>query len=381
MNSEQQKLPCIPTVLPIDNFDWKQLLPISLKATQAVARFDGALTGMVNPGVLLSPLTGREAVLSSRIEGTEASLVEVLQHEAGADYDEKKTQDIKEIQNYRQALGIAENNLKERPISLHLIRELHAVLMEGVRGGDKTPGQFRNAQNWIGKKGCAMEEARFIPPAPAIMQSCLENLQQFIEYDYLDPLVQLAIIHAQFEIIHPFNDGNGRLGRMLVPLFMYQKHLLAHPVFYLSEFFEETDQEYRDRLLAITNEGKWQEWIEFFLMAVHTQAQKNMEKANNIHALYKELKPEFMRVTNSIYALPALDTLFRRPILNATDFASMAGIKARSRSGKILKDLLRANIIIPLREASGRMPAMYAFPELINISEGREIFEKIKKGS
>lgn len=308
----------IPDTLPVEGLDWQRLAPYTSKAMLAVARYDGTLDGMVNAAVLLSPVTNQEAVLSSRIEGTQASLTEVLKHEAGEQYSEAKRGDIKEIVNYRRALLTAEEVLKDRPVTLSLIRELHAMLMEDVRGGDKTPGAFRTDQNWIGPKGCKIEEARFVPPSPLMMRDALENLEGYIASDDIDPLVQLAIVHAQFEIIHPFNDGNGRLGRMLIPLLLFQKGVLQRPMFYLSEYLEASDQEYRDRLLAITNNGDWQGWVEFFLWAVHKQADSNTAKAKRIHALYDEMKAHVRDITHSQFAVAALDAFFTRPILNTS---------------------------------------------------------------
>jgi len=367
-------LPCIPDTLPIENLNWQRLAGFTSKATLAVARYDGTLSGMVNAAVLLSPITNREAVLSSRIEGTQASLVEVLKHEAGEEYGEEKQGDIKEIINYRRALLMSENALEERPITLQLIRELHAMLMENVRGEDQTPGAFRTIQNWIGKRGCTIEQARFVPPAPLLMKDAMENLVQYISSDDIDPLVQLAVVHAQFEIIHPFKDGNGRLGRMLIPLFLYQKRVLQRPMFYLSEYLEEHDGEYRDRLLAITDSSDWQGWIEFFLQAIHKQAEGNTERAKNIHSLYDEMKLRFVESTHSQFALQALDAFFSKPIMNASDFVKISRIDNRGTANGILRSLLQDELISMLRQGSGRMPAIYAFHALLNISEGREVF-------
>ncbi|MDH5324388.1 MAG: Fic family protein [Gammaproteobacteria bacterium] len=366
--------PCLPDSLPIQNLDWRRLASYCSKATLAVARYDGTLAGMVNAVVLLSPITNREAVLSSRIEGTQASLVEVLQHEAGEEYTMEKQGDIDEIINYRRALLMAEKELEKRPISLQLIRQLHSVLMENVRGGDQTPGSFRTIQNWIGPRGCRIEQARFVPPTPIIMQSSMTNLEQYILSDDVDPLVQLAVLHAQFEIIHPFKDGNGRLGRMLVPLFLYQKNVLQRPMFYLSEYLEENDSKYRDRLLAITDDGDWQGWVEFFLQALHQQAERNTERAKNIHQLYDDMKQQFVDATHSQFALPALDAFFSRPIMNAPDFIKISGVSNRGTANGLLKQLLNKKLIKIVRPSSGRRPTIYAFPSLINIAEGRDVF-------
>ncbi|MBF0435747.1 MAG: Fic family protein [Magnetococcales bacterium] len=368
------RTPCIPDTLPIPNLDWRRLAPFTSKAMQAVARYDGTLDGMINAAVLLSPITNQEAVLSSRIEGTQASLTEVLKHEAGERYSEGKRGDIQEIMNYRKALLTAESILKERPITLSLIRELHAMLMNQVRGGDKTPGTFRTDQNWIGPKGCTIKEARFVPPSPLMMHDALENLEAYMASDDSDPLVHLAITHAQFEIIHPFNDGNGRLGRMLIPLLLYQKQVLQRPMFYLSDYLEASDQEYRARLLAITDQGDWQGWVEFFLKAIQKQAEGNINKAKQIHALYEELKENFRKVTHSQFAVAALDAFFTRPILNTGTFIQLSGMTNRGSANALLRTLTEQGLIQILRQGSGRRSAAYTLPRLITIAEGREVF-------
>ncbi len=370
--------PCLPDILPLDNIQWDILVQKIGMAGKAVARFDGTLDGMVNSAVLLSPITNNESVLSSKIEGTQASVTEVLQFESGEEFGLEKEKDINEILNYRHALLLAEDSIKERGITLSLIKELHQVLMNSVRGENKNPGEFRAHQNWIGEKNCKIGQARFIPPNPIKMIECLENLIAFINLDFKDPLVQLAVIHAQFEIIHPFSDGNGRLGRMLIPLFLYQKKELQRPIFYLSEYLEEHDEEYRDRLLAITCNNDWHGWIEFFLEAVYVQAQRNTEKAKKIHTLYEQMKIVFTEVTKSQYALVALDTFFNRPIISATKFSEEAGLNdKKTTANTILKSLHDHNIICRTRKGSGRRPSVYAMPELINIAEGKDIFIKI----
>jgi Fic family protein len=367
------KQPCIPDELPIEDLNWRKLVPLIAQANQEVARFDGALKGMVNPEVLLSPIMVQEAVLSSRIEGTQATLAEVLQHEAGEQFSEEKRGDIQEVMNYRRALKIGVDYLKERPISLSLIRELHAILMDSVRGKDKEPGRFREDQNWIGPKGCPIEKARFVPPNPLLMKDFLQKLEAFISSDYDDRLIQLAVIHAQFEIIHPFKDGNGRLGRMLVPLFLYQKRVIERPVFYLSEYLEQHDEEYRARLLAITEEKDWQGWIEFFLRGLIEQSISNIRKADDIHQLYEKMKIIFQEFTHSQFSIAALDAFFTLPILKSSDFAKISGV-AKPRANAILAALREKNVIHCLTEASGRRGAVYTLPHLINAAEGREIF-------
>ncbi len=370
------KMPCIPHELPVSNLNWERLAEYTYKATSELTRFDGVLDVMINPALLLSPLTVREAILSSRIEGTQTTLVEYFRNEAGEQYNEEKNRDIQEVRNYRKALLTSEKSLLDQSITLQLICQMHAMLMDGVRGEDKNPGQFREDQNWIGKKGIPIERARFIPPSPLILREHMEKLQTFMESDYKHPLVQLALVHAQFEIIHPFKDGNGRLGRMIVPLFLYQKRVLQRPMFYLSEYLEETDAEYRDRLLAITEKSDWQGWIEFFLNAIFVQAKRNNEKARAIHNLYEEMKPLFSEATKSQFSQASLDAFFKMPIINSTDFVKISGISKKSTANYILKKLEAAGLIKKLRVGKAKTPAVYVLGKLINESEGKRVIDE-----
>ncbi|MBT6469626.1 MAG: Fic family protein [Candidatus Marinimicrobia bacterium] len=367
--------PFIPHELPPD-LDWKKLVPLIGKANAAIARYDGLLQSLINPSVLLSPITTNEAVLSSRIEGTQASLSEVLEHDAGLDTGKSPTinEDIKEISNYRKVLRIAEDELKNRPISLNFVKSLHAVLLDSVRGKNKEPGQFRKDQNWIGKKGTPIETARFVPPSPLILQEHLEKWEKFLcRDDYSDPFVQLAIVHAQFEILHPFIDGNGRIGRLFIPLFLYMKKCLNSPMFYLSEYLETHRDEYYDGLLSISSENNWHGWIEFFLQAIVIQSDTNISKAKEILSLYDNLKDKFIDVTHSQYAVPALDTFFKIPIINTVEFYKLSGIPNRMTANNLLRKLVDSQSIILLKQGQGRQPSVYAMPNLINIAEGRKV--------
>ena len=230
--------PYKPDKLPLTDLDYQRLLPLVGQANAALARYDGLLQGIPNPSVMLSPLTTQEAVLSSKIEGTQATVDEVLEQEAGLLKEGEKYKDIQEISNYREALYSAREYLKDYPIRLGFVRELHRILLDSVRGQDKTPGEFRKDQNWIGKYGCTIEQAKFVPPNPLQLQDFLQDWECYLNSDDIDFLLQTAVVHAQFEIIHPFKDGNGRIGRILIPLFLYQKKVLSQPMFYLSEYLE-----------------------------------------------------------------------------------------------------------------------------------------------
>lgn len=368
------KLPYIPDSLPPGGIDWQRILPGIGRANAALARYDGMLQTLRDPGVLLSPFTVNEAVLTSRIEGTQATLDEVLQHDAGLSAEsERARSDFEEISNYRAAVKIAESGLHDRPLTLSLIKSAHQRLMQGVRGRDKRPGAFRQEQNFMGRRGDAIEQARFVPPNPVVMEATLLEWEGYLQSVEDDPIVQTALAHAQFEIIHPFMDGNGRLGRMLIPLLLYQRGVLARPVFYLSEYLESHRDEYYDRLLAITEQGDWQGWLSFFVDAVVSQAECNLKKVRAIHGLYEDLKRRAVEATHSQFAVAAIDTLFEKPIIQAPEFARRGGFNNRVTANNILRALEAESIIVRLRDGSGRNPAIYALRDLINIIEGRAI--------
>jgi Fic family protein len=331
------------------------------------------LQTLPNPAVLLSPITVNEAVLSSRIEGTQATLDEVLEFDAGIEPPEARRGDIEEISNYRVAVQIAETALAERPLSLSLIREVHQRLMQGVRGRDKTPGAFREDQNWIGRSGDPIERARFVPPSPIILPQALEAWEAYLGSNNEDPILQAAVGHAQFEILHPFKDGNGRIGRMLIPLILYQRGSLSRPMFYLSEYLEAHRDVYYDQLLAITDRGDWQGWVEFFVSALISQAESNLAKVRRIRDLYDDMRQRFVETTHSQFAMAAVDTFFMRPIITAPEFARTAGFNNRVTANGMLRQLEAAGLIRRVREGTGRTPAVYTLPNLINITEGRAV--------
>lgn len=366
--------PCVPDRLPLENLDWKKLLPLVGKANRSLARYDGMLQTLPNPAVLLSPITVNEAVLSSRIEGTQATLEEVLEQDAGIEAPEGRRGDIEEISNYRSAVNYAEATLLDRPLSLSLIKTVHQRLMQGVRGRDKNPGAFRQDQNWIGRQGDSIDRARFVPPSPLVLGDHLEAWEAYLQLETEDPVLQAAVAHAQFEILHPFKDGNGRIGRMLVPLLLYKRGALSRPMFYLSEYLEAHRDVYYDHLLSVTETGNWQDWLEFFVQAVVSQAESNLEKVKAIRDLYEDRRRAFLELTRSQYAVSAVDAFFQRPIIKATDFREMVGFNTRVTANTMLRQLEGAGLIKRIREGVGPISAVYALPTLINIAEGRSVF-------
>lgn len=368
--------PYIPEILPLKSIDWERHVTLIGQANAALARYDGILLGMVNPQVLLSPLTTREAVLSSRIEGTQASLEDVLQYEAdfgdtgqdgGLAYT-SQIQDIHEIINYRKAMGAAVGEMASRPLGINTIRSLHRILLAGVRGRHKDPGEIRRIQNYIAPPGTPIDQATFIPPSPEKIMDALSNWEGYLYFNERDPLVQLAVLKAQFELIHPFLDGNGRIGRMLVPIILYQKRVLSEPMFYISAYLERNRDVYYDRLLAVSRDGDWNGWISFFLEALALQAVENSKKARAILELYNDMKTRVAAITRSQYSIQAIDAIFSSPIVNSSDFSIKSGIPDRTAQ-RIIRKLEQDGILRLIREGRGSRSPTYLFSDLLDITE------------
>ena len=363
---------------PPQSLDLQRLLPLIGPAHAEVARYEGMLKGLPNANVLLSPLASQEAVLSSRIEGTQTTLTELLTFEAEGKLSDESTPakaDIREVLNYRQALYAAIDMLEEIPLSQRLVRDSHEVLMQGVRGYNKAPGKYRRLPDtcWIGPPGSTIETARYIPCPVEELNSAMDALESYMHEGAPDTLVQLAIVHAEFEAIHPFLDGNGRMGRLLVPLFMFTKELLSSPSFYISEYLESHRDEYYDGLLAVSRDGDWPGWCVFFLTALTEQARANQQKVHELLTLYDELRDWVVEETPSQFSGRALDWVFDKPIFRLIDFVNDAGIPG-STARRLLNLFKSRGIIKELIPGGGRRSAVLVFPELLNIAEGRKVF-------
>jgi Fic family protein len=366
--------PFEPETLPPIDLDLLALMPLVGKANRAIATLEGLFYGIPNPNVLLSPITTQEAVLSSKIEGTQADFEDVLKFEAGeAPTEPSRREDIHEIMNYRQALRLSERLLEDRPFCLNTLLKLHEVLMDSVRGYNKGRGKFRSIQNWIGKPGSSIEEAAFVPPSPLQLQDHLNRWEAYWHSEAPDALVQLGVIHAQFEILHPFLDGNGRLGRMVIPLFLYEKKILSRPCFYLSAFFEARRDEYIARLRELGQPGSWTRWCAFFVEGVAVQAEANTRKARAIQDLYERLKKQVLDLTHSQFAVPLLDYMFERPIFRGSDVAKLEHMPSAPMVNNLLNNLRRNGILHTVREGAGQRPHVLALAELINLCEGRKV--------
>ena len=289
----------IPDPLP-PKLIWTPELTRALSdADRLIGKLAGEGIRLPNPHLLIHSFIRREAVLSSRIEGTRSSLGELLASEAGAAV-ERSPDDLREVGNYVVALEYGIRRLKSIPLSLRLTRELHGKLMKGVRGDYATPGQFRRSQNWIGPPGCTLMNAAYVPPPPSELMSCLGEWEKFLHDRSLPPLVQAGMIHSQFEAIHPFLDGNGRVGRLLITLFLIERKILPSPLLYLSAFFEATRRDYYDRLQGVTARGEWIEWLQYFLNGVARQSEDALSRAERINKLVEEWEKAVAEVSSKI---------------------------------------------------------------------------------
>ncbi len=361
---------------PPKKIDWERLIPLIGPASAALARYDGTLAAVPNAAVLLSPLMTQEAVLSSRIEGTQATMAEVLEYEAGAapkDADPQRTADILEVLNYRKAMRRAVELLDELPLCQRVLKEAHRVLMEGVRGHGKAQGNYRKIPNWIGPPGCTIEDAKYVPISSEKLPAAMDRWEKYIHEETPDKMVQLCLLHAEFEALHPFLDGNGRLGRMFVPLYLFSIKALQSPMFYISAYLEARREEYYEHLLAVSRDGEWTGWCVFFLKALTEQARENHDKTTAILNLYEKEKNRIIEMTRSQYAIRALDFLFNRPIFTASAFTLESAIP-KTTAQRILHVLQNNGLLKELRSAEGRKPAVLAFKALLNIAEGRKVF-------
>jgi Fic family protein len=344
----------IPNPLPpeIDSILDMPLLRLATDAERALGNLAGIGYVVPNPDFLVIPYTRLEAIASSRIEGTQASLSELFYFEAATGRP-APSDDVKEVRNYLSALNYGLERLKTLPLSLRLTRELHERLMANTRGGtpDKTPGEYRRSQNWIGPPGCILENATFVPPPPGELMPLLGNWEDFMrDRDKFPLLVQCALMHYQFEAIHPFLDGNGRLGRLLITILMCERGALPQPLLYLSAYFEQNRDEYYNRLLSVSTDGDWHGWLQFFLQGVITQSNHATESATRIVDKREEYRQELQRRKVSPTTLGLLDLLFTYPYCSTTQAARRFDVSFNTAQSAIY-NLIEAGI---LEEVTGQ---------------------------
>ena len=312
----------IPAPLPPDlGYDPRLVRALS-RADAALSELSGLGRQLPNPHLLIAPYVRREAVLSSRIEGTRASLSDLLLDEV--EVDRPRDADVGEVRNYVEALEYGLERLRDLPLSLRLVRELHERLMRGVRGDQATPGEFRRSQNWIGPAGSTPATAPYVPPPPDLLMDCLGNWETFLhDHESFPDLIQCAVMHEQFEAIHPFLDGNGRVGRLLITLFLMDRGRLSQPLLYLSDYIEAHRQDYYDALQRVRTEGDWPGWLHFFLTGVEETSRAAVRQASRLMDLRETYRQRLSRKPNPLLLL---DELFVNPFLTAARAAKILGV-------------------------------------------------------
>ena len=321
------------------------LVNLLAEATSALGELGGLARTLANPYLFVRPFIRREAVASSRIEGTEADINDLFVYEAGqrvmpaADVAAPKS-DVREVYNYVEALDYGIRRLAEFPLSLRLMREIHERLLDGVRGKYATPGEFRTTQNWIGDPGCLLNDASYVPPPVSEMLAALSDLERYLhrDDDPYPPIVRLALIHYQLEAIHPFIDGNGRLGRLILALLLVHWGLIPQPLLYLSAFFEKRRHEYYDLLMDVSTSGAWVRWVEFFLRGVRDQSKDAINRVKMLQDLQAEWRG---RVTNqkraSANLVVLVDSLFESPIVSIPQARELLGVTYQGAQLNVVK--------------------------------------------
>ena len=341
----------LPINLP-PNLDWSPaLVSILAEAERNLSKLASQGVSPANLKWVVQPFIRREAVVSTRIEGTRASLSDLYMYEAQQLSFLEPDSDVDEVHNYIKAFDYGLERLQTLPVSLRLIREIHTRLMENVRGEHLTPGEFRRSQNWIGPAGCTLQNAPFVSPPVQEMLAALSQFEIFMHTSSeLPALVRVALLHYQFEAIHPFLDGNGRVGRLLITLLLHTWNLLPQPLLYLSAYFEANRQEYYDRLLAVSQQGKWEDWLHFFLMGVSIQSMDAIQCITQLRALYNKYAEQLQSERATERLIGTLDLLFERPIVTIRQVEAVLEVPYRSAS-RYIEKFVQLGI---LREITGQ---------------------------
>lgn len=358
----------IPNPLPPKVSYDDSFVQLLSEANRNMGNLNGIGTQLPNPALLIIPYVRKEAVLSSRIEGTQTSLSELFYFEAARKDQQKKEAgrtDVLEVLNYVKAIDYGIKRLESLPISLRLIKELHAILMKGARGQHLTPGEFRRSQNWIGPGGCTLNDATFVPPPVEEMKEALSDLEKFIHgKSTVDGLIQCAAIHYQFEAIHPFLDGNGRIGRLLTILFLCEREYLKYPLLYLSAYFERNRNQYYERLLGVSQKGDWLGWIKFFLKAIADESRNAIDNSKAVLTLLDSYRRRVEQKRPSMYVFKLLDLISRNPYISIPRAAIMLKTSFHTAKAAIEK-LQSMNILTETTDkARGKI---YCAEELLKI--------------
>lgn len=340
----------------------EEAIELLATANRLIGKLDGISGSIPNVELFISMYVRKEALLSSQIEGTQATLDDILDPHV----EENTNQNVADVINYIKASQYGINRLSELPLCNRLLKEIHEILMSGVRGNEKNPGEFRRSQNWIGPAGSTLQNARFIPPNTEDMENAMSELEQFINRDdVMDPLIKAALIHYQFETIHPFLDGNGRIGRLLIILFLMEKKMLSHEVLYISYFLKRNRTEYYDRLMEVRNKGNFEQWVQFFLQAVLESARdaiETVEAINQLHERSVRMLPVSGRATKTIERV--LYYVESRPIIDIKKTSEDLDLSFNTIANAV-KKLVEVGILKPVNQVKkGRI---FAYEAYLNI--------------
>lgn len=352
---------------PPEHIHYDSFIRELIKATETLARFDQMLKNLYNTEILLAPLRNREAVLSSRIEGTISTIDEILQYEADNDgrNNVNARADVIETILYQRALKNAQSALEDGyNFSLFFVKQMHQQLLFFGRGANKTPGEFKKEQNYLVDR--AAKKVQFVPVSPEKLTDGLEKLFHYIEQSDEPAIIRTAVAHIEFEALHPFQDGNGRIGRMLITLLLWKLGILSQPHFYISGYFEEHKNEYIETMRNVSKNNSWNEWIKFFLTAVESQATQNLQIAEDIKSLYEETKQQFTGIISSKWNIIVLDFIFAHPVFRNNKFVSTTQIPVPT-AAVIVKKLIDNGYLVQKEEAAGRRPALYSFEPLMRL--------------
>jgi len=354
-----------PNSLP-PSIEWTESLAVALaNASTLVGKLAGEGKRLPNPHVLIRPFVRREAVFSSRIEGTQSTLGELLAAEAGAAV-ERSPEDLREVGNYVVALEYGIERLKTLPLSLRFVRELHAKLMTGVRGQHPTPGEFRRTQNWIGRPGDTLAQATYVPPPPDSLGDHLSEWERFLHDQMLPPLIHAALAHYQFEAIHPFLDGNGRVGRLLITIELSERNVLPAPFLYLSAFFDATREDYYGGLRGISERGDWAGWLQYFLNGVARQSEDALSRAERTNALLERWHRKLASDAHAKVAIQIVDLLGANPFVTPRGAQQRLGL-AYNTVMRAIGQLEKQGIV---KEVSGaKRDRVYCAKKLLQIFE------------
>ncbi|ODN41307.1 Fic family protein [Piscirickettsia litoralis] len=354
----------IPNNLP-PQLEWSTTLVSTMsRADYVLGKLAREGSSLPNPHLLMRPFITREAVLSSKIEGTQATLGEVLAVDAGIQVKENQD-DLKEVQNYIKALDYGLSRLNDLPLSLRLIKEIHNELMQGVRGNHATPGEFRRTQNWIGPPGCTLNTAKYVPPTPEELMECLGKFELFLHNEQLPVLIHIALCHYQFEAIHPFLDGNGRVGRLLITLLLIERGILPAPLLYLSAFFEATRDEYYKHLYQVSSQANWNDWLIYFLNGVAVQSEDALSRAERINALLSTWKLQ-VASGNSQIPMQIVEHFAVNPFLTINKIANDMNISYTTAQRGVNK-LEKLGIISQAN--TGKRDKLYCATQILSILE------------